>query len=150
MKTLYDRFTEGYLLQDDCWIWQRSKDKDGYGYIKKDKKTHKAHRISYEIHNGPVPEDKWVLHTCDNPSCVNPEHLWLGTAQENNDDMVAKGRQNHVGWAANGEKNPNSKLTQEDVDWIRANYKWGKGPEFAEKFGVGAFMINRIVRGEAW
>lgn len=149
MKTLSDRFVEGYEIQGECWIWKRSKDKNGYGYIKKDKRTHKAHRISYELHNGPVG-NLWVLHSCDNPSCVNPQHLWLGTAQDNNDDMMKKNRQKHVGWEAIGEKNPNAKLTQEDVDWIRANYTRGKGPEFSQRFGVGVYQITKIVRGEAW
>ena len=150
--TLNDRFQQGYKVENDCWLWQLSKDKDGYGYIKKNNKTHKAHRISYELHHGDIPDGMWVLHKCDNPSCVNPDHLWLGTAQDNNDDMVNKGRGKYPGpiRGVAGEINPNAKLTQKDVDWIRANYRRGLGPVFAEKFGVGAFMINRIIRGEAW
>lgn len=78
-----------------------SKDKDGYGYIKRDGITWKAHRASYSEWTGTIPKGLWVLHRCDNPSCVNPEHLWLGTAQDNLNDMVAKGRQY---WPGTGTK----------------------------------------------
>jgi hypothetical protein len=150
-KTLTSRFHSGYkTTPNGCWEWQRSKDKDGYGYIKKDQKTTKAHRVSYELHYGPIENGLWVLHRCDNPSCVNPEHLWLGTAKDNSDDMIAKGRAVAPKPNMKGERNPNSRLTAEDVQWIRDNYRWGRGPEFAKKFGVIPIMINRIVRGEAW
>lgn len=149
MKTLSERFHSGYIKTDSCWIWQRSKDKNGYGYIKEGK-TKKAHRVSWSIHHGEIPDGLWVLHRCDNPSCVNPEHLFLGTALDNNHDMIRKGRERYPGCDMSGERNSNSKLTKDNVEWIRANYSRGKGPEFARKFGVIPIMITRIVRGEAW
>lgn len=75
-----------------CWIWSLAKDKDGYGVAHKGKKNIRAHRISYEAFIGQIPEDMGVLHKCDNPSCCNPQHLFLGTNQDNMNDMVSKGR----------------------------------------------------------
>lgn len=76
----------------ECWPWNGSKDKDGYGYFKPNGKTVKAHRYSFEQYKGAIPEGMWVLHKCDNPSCVNPHHLFLGTPLDNVMDMDQKGR----------------------------------------------------------
>lgn len=76
----------------ECWIWIGSKDKDGYGTLWKDKKKIKAHRFSYEIHHKKIEYGLLVCHTCDNPSCVNPDHLWTGTPFDNTLDMMKKGR----------------------------------------------------------
>lgn len=79
-------------MQPDCWIWTLAKDKDGYGVAHKGRGNFRAHRISYETFIGPIPEGFSVCHHCDNPPCCNPAHLFLGTNQDNMDDMVAKGR----------------------------------------------------------
>jgi len=77
----------------DCWEWQASVNNVGYGMIRDDKKMRTTHRVSYEEHyNVKIPSGMCVCHTCDNPRCVNPAHLWLGTRQQNTDDMMAKGR----------------------------------------------------------
>jgi len=75
-----------------CWEWTGSIDKDGYGQIHLHGKTIRAHRFAYMLVNGETPDNKHVLHTCDNPACVNPNHLWLGTNQDNVDDRERKGR----------------------------------------------------------
>ncbi|HJQ59428.1 MAG TPA: HNH endonuclease signature motif containing protein [Vineibacter sp.] len=88
-----DRFPTCYEAdpQTGCWNWTKSRGSHGYGDFRRD--GHKlAHRWAYATFVGPIPEDAWVLHRCDNKACVNPEHLFLGTADDNNKDMVAKGR----------------------------------------------------------
>lgn len=99
MAKIYKRPIKEYLekrirkeVQSDCWIWLLAKDKNGYGVAHKGRKNFRAHRVSYEAFIGYVPPHLYVLHRCDNPPCVNPDHLFLGTNQDNMDDMVLKGR----------------------------------------------------------
>ncbi len=75
-----------------CWHWQGTIRPDGYGYARYNGHRILAHRLSWLVHYGPIPSGLWVLHRCDNPICVKPEHLWLGTHQANMDDMSSKGR----------------------------------------------------------
>jgi hypothetical protein len=136
-------------MKTSCKIYPGAKDKDGYGWQRKNGER-KAHRAAWVEANGPIPEGMWILHSCDNPSCIEPTHLFLGTAKDNSDDMRKKGRQHYPGFSSPGELNPNHKLTEEDVKHIRSVYKWGLGPVLAKEYGVHRFTINRIVRGEKW
>lgn len=82
----------GFGPNGDCWEWTGHRMKFGYGVIRSDGKVHKAHRISYSINIAPIPDDLMVCHHCDNPACVRPDHLFVGTHQDNMDDRMAKGR----------------------------------------------------------
>jgi hypothetical protein len=79
-----------------CWEWDAMRDRKGYGILMSGPKRLRAHRISYEIHFGPIPDGLFILHRCDNPPCVNPAHLFLGTLADNNRDKTAKGRHHYT------------------------------------------------------
>lgn len=80
------------VIKSGCWIWQGGVSPDGYGKVKRFGKTIRAHRLFYEHYKGKIPQGLWVLHNCDEPRCVNPEHLWLGTQKDNEADKDRKGR----------------------------------------------------------
>lgn len=95
-ETLKERFWRHVTISPACWEWNGTKYKQGYGKTwtsGKNPKTLSAHRVSWELHNGPIPQGIDVLHSCDNPPCVKPDHLFLGNDQDNADDKVRKGRQ---------------------------------------------------------
>lgn len=93
-RPIESRLRENVVINKDtgCWEWQGAKNNIGYGFIRDGDKMRTTHRVAYEIYRGPIPEGMCVLHKCDNRKCVNPEHLWLGTRQDNADDMINKGR----------------------------------------------------------
>ena len=126
-----------------CWNWTASKQCRGYGQFSFGGTMRLAHRVSFEIHRGPIPDDLNVLHDCDNRACVNPGHLFLGTQAENIADMVAKGRE------ARGSGNGNTKLTEADVRSIR-DEKDISELDIAKRYGASRSQIRRIRRGEHW
>ena len=99
MDELLKRFYERTDLKDDthCWNWNKWKDEDGYGLMLFKYKRYRAHRLSWELFKGPIPKGLCVCHHCDNPSCVNPAHLFVGTQKENTQDMINKGRSKRIG-----------------------------------------------------
>lgn len=117
-KSRADRFWRGVVrgAPDECWPWKDTLNHRGYGVFGRLGKQWRAHRVSYELHVGPIPEGMAICHRCDNRLCVNPKHLFVGSHADNVKDMVAKGRQRG---APRGLKNGNGKLSLEQVAAIR-------------------------------
>ncbi len=91
-KPVYEVFFRHINKTENCWLWTGCIGKWGYGNFRLINKTVLAHRLSWMLHNGEIPNEMFVCHSCDNPACVNPDHLWIGTHQDNIDDMMEKGR----------------------------------------------------------
>lgn len=128
-----------------CWEWIRAKCPDGYGRMRVGDRVAYSHRVSWAIHFGQPPLDRLVCHKCNNPACVNPAHLFLGTNQENCDDKVRKNRQ------SSGKRGGRRKLTGIKVDEIKALCSAGATHKsVASKFGVCRSTVDRIVAGKIW
>lgn len=141
--TLEERFFSRFQqVESGCWQWRSHTDKDGYGVLPGDRQNIRAHRLSFEIHVGCIPDGMIVCHKCDNPGCVNPDHLFVGTAKDNAQDALIK-RRHYI-----GEKNGRSKLTREDVQYIRKSSR--NTIELAEILGVAQSTVNRVKRGDLW
>jgi hypothetical protein len=147
MKTLKQRFREKVLVQDGCWQWIGGKHSNGYGKILESDRSSsllQAHRVSWAMHHGSIPDGMCVLHKCDNRECVNPDHLWLGTRGDNNTDRHRKGRSK---WAK-GEESAQAKLSHSDVINIRVlDIPWRS---LAGLYGVNRCHIQRIKHKQRW
>ncbi len=130
--------------KDECWEWQGARS-NGYGVFYCFGRIY-AHRFSFWIHTGVHPGDLGCCHSCDNPSCVNPAHLWLGTQAQNIHDAVSKGRM------ARGEKQGFSKLTEAQVLKIRKRYAAGSVTQkrLAKDYGIDRSTVGYIVRRDCW
>lgn len=148
--TLEQRFWRKVLVKDKdyCWEWQGSKASFGHGTFWNGNTVDSAHRISWELHKGKIPDDMCVLHHCDNPSCVNPNHLFIGTRKDNVIDMVEKGRNRTI----SGESHPNAKLNEENVLEIRKLYKTGEYSQrkLAKIFNVSKYAIRCVIKRKSW
>lgn len=134
---------------DGCWVWTASRLRaGGYGQFNLNGIPTRAHRLSWEMHNGPIPAGLQVCHTCDNPPCVNPAHLFLGTIKENAHDRDRKGR-THPGWVP-GSRNGGAKLTEAQVAEIRERASGATHKALALEFGVSRTLIGLIVNRKQW
>lgn len=143
-KTTEERFWEKVKKTDGCWEWLGTKSKDR-GYISVAGKMISAPRFSYWLHKGEILEGLCVCHTCDNPRCVNPEHLWLGTHADNMKDMRLKGR-------VKQERNGRAKHSKAEVEEIKKLYATGKYTQrkLGELFGVSHTNVYAICKGIIW
>lgn len=160
---------------DGCWTWTGCKNRKGYGpfsyggRVANGGKKVLAHRLSYELHVGPIPENQFVCHHCDNPACVNPEHLFLGNNADNMRDMKEKGRhwmlhkpelilrgddhpsRLHPERMARGEAHGVAKLTEPQVLEIRALFESGHSKNgLAKRFGMSRYAIRCVVDRVSW
>lgn len=147
ISVLDERFWSKVNKTESCWLWTGAKAE--YGKFWLDGKTVSAHRLVYESIHGAVPDGMMVCHHCDNPLCVNPNHLFLGTASDNIEDMIQKGRQGYTG--QRGVKNPKVKLHPYQVREIRIKARQGQSSSrLAKQYGVNKSTINRIINGDLW
>lgn len=145
----------------ECWEWKLTRMWKGYGQTTIGGKVRRAHRVAWELTHGKIPKGLHVLHRCDNPACIRPEHLFLGTAKENQQDCVAKGRKPHGDThyqrmrpetVRRGDDARNVKLTSEQVEWIRKHYtpRVLSYSVLAAKFGVTKSTIAAVILRRNW
>jgi len=142
-----ESFEKKVIKKFGCWAWSGFLDKNGYGVLPTGKNygPDRAHRASWIIHYGTIPEGMFVLHKCDNPECTNPEHLFLGTPADNTKDMIDKNRM------LIGSKVATAKLSEADVQTIKTLLTLKKSyRQIAKMFNVGMTTIARIKNGKTW
>ena len=139
-RTIDERFWERVQKTEDCWLWVRPTHRAGYGELRTSSYVLElAHRLSWRLHFGDVPAGLYVLHKCDNPPCVRPDHLFLGTPKDNTHDMIQKDRHSH-------------RLTIDNVRDIRLRYALGgiTQLQLAIEYGMDRSTIGYIVRNKLW
>ena len=147
---LAERFWDKVNKSDGCWTWTAASNEKGYGVIGAGNgRNVLAHRASWSLAFGPIPDRLKVLHRCDVPSCVRPDHLFLGTAADNTADMIAKGRMRHS--PRRGESNYRARLTDERVRYIRQERTRGRTlASLAAEIGVHLSTIHYASNGKNW
>lgn len=144
------RFLESVdIIPGGCWVWKICKNQDGYGYFSLHGRMIRAHKFSYLVFNGPVRDGMVLMHTCDNPACVNPLHLVQATQRDNIMDAIEKGRF----FFNRGGRNPRSRLSTEAVIHIRRLADTGNPVnhcELAREHGVSETAIRKIIERKTW
>lgn len=148
-QDVVQRFLSKVQKGKGCWKWLSATIQNGYGVFYLNGKTEYAHRLAWEMKNGPIPAGKEICHSCDIKTCVNPRHMFLGTRQDNMQDAISKGR------FCSGTKSHLHKLTDEQVIEIRRTYSrpsYGKSnaKELAAHYNINRGMIENIVAGRNW
>lgn len=144
MNMMKEKFEKNFTKQDGCWEWQKGKFTTGYGVFCWEGKRWVASRASLFIYRGIELGKNYALHKCDNPACVNPDHLFVGDASVNAQDKKNKGRAQRLP----GELHPRAKLTQQAVEEIRSEVL--RPYEYAKKFGVSLSAITSVRKGRNW
>lgn len=144
-RSIQDRFLAKVSKTDTCWLWQAAvRGKHSYGAFWLDGRQQPAHRVMWVLTHGPIPDGLLVLHRCDVPLCVNPDHLFLGATVDNVRDMTEKGRRA----STRGDANGNAKLTERDVLSIRADTRLQR--VIAADYGVTQSLVSQLKRRAAW
>jgi len=147
-RSAEDRFEALYIPEPNsgCWIWLAACDRDGYGFfsLSKPRRMVKAHRASFVFYRGAVPDGLCVLHSCDNPACVNPDHLFTGTNLDNVHDRVAKGRSARV----HGSLRAHAKLHESDIPLIRIDHRSQQA--IADDYGIAQTTVSAIKLRRKW
>jgi hypothetical protein len=150
-SSLSDRYWKFAVKTEGCWGWNGSTDENGYGrvsaYTDDDRWVpHLAHRISWELHNGPIPDGLLVLHQCDNPPCSRPDHLFLGNQLDNMQDCVSKGRR------PRGEQSHTAKVTEAQVIEMRLRFAAGERnySKLGREYGISGGQVRAIILKERW
>lgn len=142
-----DRFWSHVAKSGDCWEWVGTRRRDGYGVFWSGERQVRAHRFAWELQNGPVPFGLSLCHSCDNPPCVRPDHLFVGTQRENLADMTRKGRRRTRGKEQRGMRNTAAKLTDEQVAHIKGMAAAGHyQDDIAARFGITRANVSYITR----
>lgn len=147
------RFMANIMAHGECWIWTGTKTKAGYGQLGIGYERHYAHRLSFTLFVGPIPDGQCVCHACDTPACVAPWHLWLGSHGDNMRDCATKGRNGMTVHpeSLRGARNGNSRLTESDVVEIRRLREAGMTlHSLAVMFGVDHSNISLIAKRKSW
>ena len=142
------KFWSYIIKTKGCWLWTGSKNLSGYGKVYIAKRTYLVHRIVWRIFYGNIPDGLCVLHKCDVRSCVNPEHLFIGTITDNYNDMLRKRRS---AWSAGGIRKTLSDFNESHVTEIRRRYIYRtNGPALCGEFGISKSTLSRIILRQTW
>ncbi len=139
-------FWERVDVGDGCWLWRGYKNRQGYGVVWVKGRQWRAHRLMWHAYVGTIPQGHDVLHHCDNPSCVRPDHLFIGTDRDNAADRESKGRGNHH------DGHGRAKLTMDQANEIRRLYRDGvaNGPQLSRRYGVHHRQVYAVIHDKAW
>lgn len=145
-RPLWRRFWPNVTVTPGCWIWVGATHSGGYGTLSMGAGAPAyAHRLSFALFKGPIPAGLWVLHRCDNPPCVNPDHLFLGTIRDNNADRHSKGR------SPKGTRHGRARLTEDAVRELRKRAAAGEMQRtLAAEFGLSESHLSGILSGRFW
>lgn len=149
-----DRFEQQYEVNEEtgCWEWTGTRHNFGYGQFGVDGGTMGAHRYSYKLHNDGIPDGAHICHKCNNPPCVNPDHLYAGSPKSNAQDAIEAGSFPHEGSTKSGEENRHSHINNDDVRKMRERYANSDVTytELSDEYDISMGAVSRMIRGESY